>query len=555
MVSSALADRMAAFEKGGAAKKDTPMSNRVAAFEKGKVSNANKSFKQNRDLTGIDNKPKAAPTPAPWAKKNDGPSRVDGTGSVTTGGGDAGSKVSFGKTPDDGGEAKARRGSEGRVHGSVKHPWSEKKSSRVDDKSTTSAPAPAAARPGLANSNTAFENISARRMEQEKQAKPVTAKQRKVQIAKCAAISLLIIACIVVVTITIVTGWGDGSIETEFDKQSVVFGKLVYLSQDGFVAVLEDDLGVNQVYRLDPNANPRWQPIGQQFRSQGRVEVSGDGKRLAYVNPRTKRLVFEEYDEVMRDWIDTENAPFLGGDDISLSGDFSLLCVGTYGQGSITQFSQKVGEGIITTYKFDGTSWLVHGDPLIKIFGMNWFGVSPDGSGLMIAAENDGNTTLNGYRSEALGNNTFEWLKADRTTTIPSSKVDLAISNGGYAVSSEKSAQAFTYSGRTLGQEITANGNNNITSIALSTDGRTMVVGSVTPGLTGVVDWYRFPAGADDGNWETLGGAPLQDNAAYFGSALKLNEGSTQIAVQSGTEDDEFVHLYGVTYMAHRLVG
>ncbi|KAL3941063.1 MAG: hypothetical protein SGBAC_004521 [Bacillariaceae sp.] len=549
MVSSALADKMAAFEKGGAAKKNTPMSNRVAAFEKGKVSNAKPSYKSNRDLAGIDNKPKPKPAAAPWAKPSS--SRVDGTGSVQT---TDSKKVGFGDSPDNGEDNKSRASNtgEGRVHGAVKHPWGDKKSSRApEDKSNASAPS--TARPGLANSNNKLENISKRRLEQEKNAKPVTPKQRKIQFAKCAAISLLIIACIVVVTITIVTGWGDGSIETEFDKQSVLLGKLVYLSQNGFVAVIEDDFGSNQVYRLDPNANPRWQPLGQQFRSQGRVEVSKDGNRLAYVDPRTKRLVFEEYDDVLRNWVDTEDAPILGGDDISLSGDFSLLCVGTYGMGSITQFNSKVGEGIITTYKYDGTSWLKHGEPLIKIFGLNWFGLSPDGAGLLIAAENDGNTTLDGFQSETLANNTFEWLKSDRTTTITSSTVDLTVSNGGYAVSTEESAQAYTYSGRILGQEIMASGNNNITAVSLSADGRTMVVGSVTPGLTGVVDWYRFPEGTTD-NWATLGATPLQDNAAHFGSALHLNEGSSQIAVQSGLEGDENVHIYGVTYKAHRLI-
>eukprot|EP00526_Cylindrotheca_closterium_P005977 CAMPEP_0113655054 /NCGR_PEP_ID=MMETSP0017_2-20120614/29488_1 /TAXON_ID=2856 /ORGANISM="Cylindrotheca closterium" /LENGTH=568 /DNA_ID=CAMNT_0000568249 /DNA_START=72 /DNA_END=1778 /DNA_ORIENTATION=+ /assembly_acc=CAM_ASM_000147 len=568
MVAESLADRMAAFEKGGAKKKDTPMAARLAAFEKGKVSNANKSYKQPKDLTGI--------------SSTSTPKRVDGTGSVTTA--DASKQVSFTapSAPDTGDEEKSKpaaAASGGKVHGSVKHPWSAKKNYRADDKAPAPATNDTSSDPRVHGSvkhpwsekknyraddnrsasmelttNDKFEDIAKRREAQEKQAKPASAKSRKIQIAKCAAISLLIIACIVVVTITIVTGWGDGSIETEFDKQSVVLGKLVYLSQNGFVAVVEDDFGSNQVYRLDPNANPRWQPIGSDFRSQGRVEVSGDGKRMAYVNPRTKRLVFEEYNEATRDWVDTKNAPVLGGDDISLSGDFSTMCVGTYGQGSITQFSNKVGEGIITTYKYDGASWLVHGDPLIKIFGMNWFSVSPDGSGLMIAAENNGNTTLDGYRSEALANNTFQWLKADRTTTITSSTVDLAVSNEGYAVSTEKSVQAYTYSGRTLGQEIVASGNNNITSVALSVDGNTMVVGSVTPGLTGVVDWYRFPAGTTD-TWKTLGGAPLQDNAAHFGSAVQLNEGGTQVAVESGLAGNENVHLYGVTYKAHRLVG
>jgi len=332
-----------------------------------------------------------------------------------------------------------------------------------------------------------------------------------------------------------------------------VLGKLVSFSQSGFVAVVEDDFGSNQVYRLDPNANPKWQPLGMQFRSQGRVQVSGDGTRLAYVNPRTKRLVFEKYNEVMRDWIDTEDAPILGGDDISLSGDFSTLCVGSYGQGSITQFNKQLGEGVVTTYVYDGVSWLTHGKPLQKIFGLSWFGVSPDGNGLLTVADHNGNVTLVGFQSAALGNDTFEWLKADRATTFPSTNFDVAVSNGGYAVSTATGAQAYTYSGRSLGQEISASGSNNITAVALSTDGNTMVVGSVTPGLTGLVDWYRFPPGTTD-NWSILGD-PLQDNEAFFGSAVQLNQGSTQIAVQSGSAGDENVHFYGITYKKHRAIG
>ena len=94
----------------------------------------------------------------------------------------------------------------------------------------------------------------------------------------CVGISLLIVAFIVLATITIVTGWGDGSVEIEYERQGAVLGKLVSVSQYGFVAVIEDDFGSNQVYRLDPNASPQWQPLGRQFQARGRVQVSGDGK-------------------------------------------------------------------------------------------------------------------------------------------------------------------------------------------------------------------------------------------------------------------------------------
>ena len=105
-----------------------------------------------------------------------------------------------------------------------------------------------------------------------------------------------------------------------------------------------------------------------------------------------------KYDEVLQNWVNTDEAPILGGDDVSVNGDFSVLCIGTYGLGTITQINSKVGEGITKTYKSNGADWLVHGEPLIKIFGLNFFSVSPDGQGLVIVAENDSNTTLDGFK-------------------------------------------------------------------------------------------------------------------------------------------------------------
>ena len=79
-----------------------------------------------------------------------------------------------------------------------------------------------------------------------------------------------------------------------------------------------------------------------------------------------------KYDEVLQNWVNTDEAPILGGDDVSVNGDFSVLCIGTYGLGTITQINSNVGEGIITTYKSNGAYWLVHGEPLIKIFGLKF---------------------------------------------------------------------------------------------------------------------------------------------------------------------------------------
>ena len=328
MVSSSLQERMAAFEKGGPVKnkKQAGVASKASAFEKGNVSNATKSYKSNRDLTGIEDKSNKS-----WQNRSNAtPSKIDASGSVTTAATPASKKVGFtppgaAATPapvtphpppakveeskpkaspandEDGGspESKSR---------GLTLPWSGKKADKAEDKpKTPPKAAPKAPPPPKEPKESKWKRKKNedKKEPKEKEAKEDTAgnPKRKKQILKCLAISLLIIACIVIATITIVTGWGDGSIETEYEKQAAVYGRLVSISEDGFVAVVEDDFGANQVYHLDPNANPKWQPQGLQFRTVGRAQLSGDGRRLAYVNAKTKRLVFEKYDEVFRDWV------------------------------------------------------------------------------------------------------------------------------------------------------------------------------------------------------------------------------------------------------------
>ena len=81
----------------------------------------------------------------------------------------------------------------------------------------------------------------------------------------------------------------------------------------------------------------------------------------------------------------------------------------------------------------------------------------------------------------------------------------MAVSDAGYAVSSATSAHAFTFSGRSMGQGILDSEDHNITSVALNTNGRHMVIDSVTLGLSGVVDWYSYPEDEiSNGEWKIL---------------------------------------------------
>jgi hypothetical protein len=533
---------------------------RIAAFQPNK----------NEDMTGIDAQRKPAKSPSreakvhtsvkhPWSQTKS--SRVDASGSVNKQG-----DVEVGDVADD--ERGATPSSKDvKVKTSVKHPWSEKKSGRIDgnskkvtlaDDNVESQKTPRRERPSL--KETAFDNVSRRRLQVEAQnkikKKPVSKKKRTMQILKCAGMSIFISAFIIAASITIVTGWGDGSLETEYKKTGVVPGKFVALSRNGGVAVVEDDFGFNQVYTLDRNASPMWTPIGPTFTSRGRVELSEDGSTVAYIEHTSQRLRFAEYDDVRRNWA-LQDAPFLTGDDLDLNSDFSLLTIGSYGLGSITNFNSKVGEGSITTYRYNDTDWNQHGSPLIKLFGLRSFKVSPDGTGMVTVAENDGNITLNGYKSFDEGNETYAWAKSDLIITLETSNADVAVSNDVYAVAFDKSVQIFSYSGRPWGQEIKAAGDANITSVALSLDGRTLAVGSVSEGMTGFVEWYEFPEGQDtNDNWVSVG-TPLRDDGSetsMFGSALDLDEDASQLAVQSGTEGKENVHYYDVTFKAARKV-
>jgi hypothetical protein len=563
MASSSVQDRVAAFTsnnnevKSGidAQRKPAKSPDSVAAFQSNK----------NEDMTGIDAQSKPAKSPSrepkvhtsvkhPWSQTKS--SRVDATGGVNRQ-----ADVAIGDNQSEAAPSDTPSGKDVNVHTSVKHPWSDRKSGRVDgnskkaDGDVESQKTPGRGRPSL--KETSFDNISRRRLQAESQikAKPVTKKRKTMQLLKCAGMSIFIAGFIIAASITIVTGWGDGSVETEYKKTGVIPGKFVALSQNGAVAVVEDDFGFNQVYTLDRNASPMWSPIGSTFTSRGRVELSEDGSTMAYVDT-SQRLRFKEYDDVTRKW-ELQDAPFLTGDDLNLNSDFSLLTVGSYGLGSITNFNSKVGEGTITTYRYNDTDWNRHGSPLIKLFGLRSFQVSPDGTGMVTVAENDGNITLNGFKSFDRGNETYAWAKSDLTITLETSSADVAVSNEVYAVAFDKSVRIFSYSGRPWGQEIKAAGDANITAVALSLDGRTLVVGSVSEGMTGFVEWYEFPKGQDtNDNWVSLG-TPLRDDGSetsMFGSVLDLNEDASQLAVQSGTEGKENVHYYDVTFKAARKI-
>lgn len=524
MVSSSLQDRMAAFENGSVSSKQN-----------------------NDDMTGISNKsPKASKVHTsvkhPWSDKR--PARVDATGNI--GAGDDESE----ETPKD-----------VKVHTSVKHPWSEKKGTgRVSisegDVEAQNEPR-RGGRPSLKDS--AFENISRRRLMAEAAAKsnPMSMKNRALQIAKCAGMSILIAGFIIAASITIVTGWGDGTIETGFRYQGAVPGKLLSMSENGRVAILEDDFGFKQVYNFDENSSPMWNTVGPSFRSRGRVELSRDGSLLAYTDFTTARLRFVKYNRVQRDWIQQEDTPFLIGDDLAISPDLDLITIGSYGLGSITNFNSKVGEGSITTYKYDGMNLTVHGRPLMKLFGLQSFEVSPDGKGLVTVAENSGIITLNGYVSFKDVNDTYAWTKSPVTIELNSTYADLSVANGIYAVAFESNVQVYSYSGRPWGKEISAPAGANITSVALTSDGRRLAVGSMNSDFVGAVQWYEYPEGQDtNGDWadmKTILEAP-NNETLYFGSGLDLNERASQLAVQSGMVGEENVHFYDVTFRAARKV-
>lgn len=518
-----------------------------------------KSNNANQDLTGID----AARSPKvhksvkhPWSQTKS--SRVDASGVVNK-------QAEPGDLPF--GSEETPSVNDAKVHTSVKHPWSERRGSggRVDagskqvsisDDDVESQRSKRRGRPSL--KETAIDNISRRRLQIEAQAKtkPVSKKHRSMQILKCAGMSILIAAFIIAATITIVTGWGDGSVEAKYRKQGVVPGRLVALSGNGAVVVAEDDFGFNRVYSLDRNASPMWTPVGPSFRSRGRVELSEEGSTLALIDYTSQRLRFSEYDNVRRNWVQQE-APILSGDDLTINPGFNLLTIGSYGLGSITNFNSKVGEGTITTYNFNDTDWVQHGSPLTKLFGLQSFKVSPDGTGLVTVAKNDGNITLNGYKSFDEGNETYAWAKSDLTITLQSGSIDVAVSNQVYAVASGKSVQVFSYGGRPWGQEIMAAEDGNITSVALSANGRTLAIGTISEDMTGFVEWYRFPHGQDTSdNWVPMG-APLRPDGSetvMFGSALDLNTDASQLVVQSGLEGRENLHFFDVTFRAARIV-
>eukprot|EP00980_Cylindrotheca_fusiformis_P028486 scaffold22604_cov130-Cylindrotheca_fusiformis.AAC.8 len=531
MVSASLQERMAAFEsKAGSSKA---------------VAGVNSPRPRSPNLDADVARPRSPPQS----------SRVDASGSVSRHS-DAGDEENPVEESDNGADA--------RVHTSVKHPWSERKNHRIDegskqvsmsDDETELEHRPMGGRPMLKDK--AYESISRRRLEVTEAAKkPVSRKHRTMQILKCAGMTLFVAAFIIATTITIVTGWGDGSVETVITLQGVVPGKIVALSGNGEVAVVGDDFGLYQVYVFNKNESPMWTPLGPTFRSRGRVNLSEDGSTIAFVDT-SQRLRFTEYDKVQRRWIQ-QDAPILTGDDLAINPEFNLLTIGNYGLGSITDFNSKVGEGSITTYKYNGEDWTQHGSALVKLFGLQSFRVSPDGTGMVTVSDNDGNITLNGYKSFDEGNEAYAWAKSDVTISLATNDIDVAVSNQIYAVASDNHVQAFSYSGRPWGQEIVAAADTNITSVALSSSGRILAIGSFSEDKAGFVDWYEFPKGqGSSGSWVSMGETLRADGTSetlMFGSALDLNMDASQLAVQSGLEGRESVHFYDVTFKARRLV-
>ena len=72
--------------------------------------------------------------------------------------------------------------------------------------------------------------------------------------------------------------------------------------------------------------------------------MSGDGKKLVYMHQRTSRLQFMKYGEVLQNWINTDEAPILGGDDVSVNGDIqscALELMGLEPSHRLTQMWEK----------------------------------------------------------------------------------------------------------------------------------------------------------------------------------------------------------------------
>jgi hypothetical protein len=431
-------------------------------------------------------------------------------------------------------------------NGGVGHrPWGQGKTHHVDGpgKSKTLAtddvealdPSASQSQVEASIKKDAFNALSPRTINKKEDDKPASEKNEKVI---CYGMIILVILFIVVIPITIVTKWGAIVGEPEYNLKIVLQGKLVALSQSGDALVLKDDYDFCQVY------NPLKASIGPTFRVRGNVELSADGSVVAFIDDTTQRLQMKKY-TVGSNSVLNEDTPFVTGDDISLSSDVSLLSVGFYGYGSITSVNGKVGEGTITTYKYNGTSWIDHGSPLSKLFGLRSFKVSAAGSGMVTITEQNGNTTLTGYKSFE-NSGTLTWQETENRVTFEGSNVDVAVATDTYAVASSKEAQVISFSGQVWGKAIEAKENTTIQSVALSLDGHTLAVGIVHEDKTSSVEFYSFQKGQDTGDdWASLGN-PLRDDSPIFGSSLSLNANANILAVQSKLNGRESVHIYSI---------
>jgi hypothetical protein len=370
-------------------------------------------------------------------------------------------------------------------------------------------------------------------------------------------------------------GYGDEGtpVEVSYQIQQVLQGRLISLSKNGLVAAIQDDFDYVQMYRKRNTTETTttspdvWQPTGAPLRPRGTVCISRNGTLVAFVDETTKRPEMWEYDPSLDEWNNRE-MPFAIGDDLSMDPDALLLILAVYNRGAVGDSGASLHDDMdaLITFKYDGTIWTEHADRIL-ISGITSFEVSPTARFMVICAqdeEDEGDTTeVHIFRLAATVGNGNVFERVDHVVTVESSSPSVSLANDVFAVASPELLEVFSYSGRTWGQALEPRRENaTIASVALSLDGRTLAVGSVTKGNnTGAVDWLYFPFNYDTGDdWEIkgppltdeweLGEPPLRDaygnESPVFGSEIELDGNGTTIAVQSGTTGNENVHFYDV---------
>ena len=365
--------------------------------------------------------------------------------------------------------------------------------------------------------------------------KPKSKRKARNEILKCTAISFIVLSFIVIGTISIVTKWKsvEGSASfSDYDTQQVIPGKLISLSQNGAVMLLQDDFGLFQAYTLDRDSSPLWNPIGPSISSQGRVELSSDGSLVAFIDTISQIPQVASYDTENDSWV-AENVPILIGDDLSMDSDFKTLAVGNYENGTIS------------TYIIEGDEWT--GDSIVlSVPGLKNFKISPSGSNLIVLCAEEGASTitLKGYTKGYSSNSTFVWTSATTDISIGASIATISLAKDSYALAFDNTAIVYSYSGRQWGNQIIAStGNSTFHSVALSLDGRTLALGRISGTMEGTVSWYKF----DDDTGEEPFRSPLQDEKSFmFGSEIGLDATASIIAIQSGVEGSENVHIFDV---------